>query len=152
MWLPKSFSRNCLLQDHQSHKKCLDASIQHPCQFCDAKFGTFLGLNEHPRRGRCEKRYYCLKCDDQSYFSKYYDFKNHKNVVHAKDDSPKNDFPMQVPTVINYIRMWIVADNYSCKWFHSITSTFISISNQYCSLSCSNLHKSCIGLKYRSDP
>lgn len=53
----KSFSRNCLLQDHQSHKKCLDASIQHPCQFCDAKFGTFLGLNEHPRRGRCEKRY-----------------------------------------------------------------------------------------------
>ena len=32
-------------------------------------------------------------------------FKNHKNVVHAKDDSPKNDFPMQVPTVIKYIRM-----------------------------------------------
>ena len=37
----KSFSRNCLLQDHQLQKKCLDARIQHPCQFCDAKFGTF---------------------------------------------------------------------------------------------------------------
>ena len=47
----KSFSRNCLLQDHQSHKKCLDASIQHPCQFCDAKFGTFLGLNDTSGEG-----------------------------------------------------------------------------------------------------
>ena len=99
----KFFSRNCLLQDHQSHKKCLDARIQHPCQFCDAKFGTFLGLNEHLRRGRCENRYQWIQCDDQPYFSKYFDFKYYKNVVHAKDDSPKNISQCKCPLWSNIL-------------------------------------------------
>ena len=101
----KSFATKYNLVVHQSRRTCLKNN-QVECQFCGGKFGTLVGLKEHLKRGKCEKRYQCLACEDQPYFSKQFDFKNHKEVVHAKvDPGPiENVFLVQPPPVIRYMR------------------------------------------------
>ena len=100
----KYFATKYYLVDHQSRKNCLK-NDQIECQYCGAKFGTLIGYKEHLKRGKCEKRYQCLDCDDQPYFSKRFDFKNHKEVVHAKVESGpiENVVLAQLPHVIRYM-------------------------------------------------
>ena len=101
----KSFATKYNLVAHQSRRTCFK-NFQVECQYCGGKFGTLLGLKEHLRKGKCEKRYRCLDCDDQPYFSKRFDFKNHKEVVHANVDSGpiENVVFAQLPHVIRYVR------------------------------------------------
>ena len=98
----KSFAFAYLLLAHQSRKNCLRNHID--CQYCGDKFGTLLGRDEHLRRGKCRKRYQCLDCDDECFFSKKFDFNNHKEVVHAKVDSGPIENVVQLPHVIRYVR------------------------------------------------
>ena len=82
-------------------RTCLK-NCQIECQFCGDKFGTLVGLKEHHKRGKCDKRYQCLECENQPYFSKSFDFKIHKEVTHTKGDPGQSDSPQQ-PFVIQYV-------------------------------------------------
>ena len=100
----KSFATKYNLVAHQSRRTCLK-NCQIECQFCGDKFGTLVALKEHHKRGRCKKKYQCLECENQPYFSKSYDFKIHKEVTHTKGDpgQSESDFSMH-PFVIQYVR------------------------------------------------
>ena len=80
----KSFATKYNLVAHQSRRTCL-RNYQIECQFCGEKFGTLLGLQEHHRRGKCDKKYQCLECENKPYFSKRFDFKIHQEVTHTQD-------------------------------------------------------------------
>ena len=98
----KAYATRYYLGDHQSRRNCL-RNQKFQCQFCDAKFGTEIGRKGHHRKGKCEKKYQCLECENRPYFSKVFDLKNHKGVTHGKCDST-NDFSMQLPAVVRYVR------------------------------------------------
>ena len=101
----KAFKTRQHLVDHQSRKNCLRTqSFQ--CQLCGDQFGIETGLTEHLRRGKCQKKYQCLECENTPYFSKLFDFNNHKQITHAEVESgpSENNFSKQLPLVIRYVR------------------------------------------------
>ena len=110
----KSFATKYNLVAHQSRRTCLNY-CQIVCQFCGDKFPNLFGLKEHHRRGKCGKRYQCLECENRPYFSKSFDFKNHREVTHPQGDPglSENDVAMQLPFVIRYVRWFITTMIYS---------------------------------------
>ena len=80
----KSFAKKYNLVAHQSRRTCL-RYYQIECPFLGEKSGALLGIQDHHRRGKCEKKYQCLECENKPYFSKHFDFKIHQEVTHTQD-------------------------------------------------------------------
>ena len=93
----KPFATKYNLVATQSRRTCLK-NCQIVCQFCGDKFGTLVGLKEHHKRGKCDKRYQCRISP------KRFDFKIHKQVTHTKGDPGQSEnYSPQQPFVIQYV-------------------------------------------------